>query len=110
MRQPIGSRSQQQKGFSSSESEPLKRKRGRPPGSKTKNHPVVDLKPAACISCGKTNLQHLGTMNILDYGGFNDGQEYNQIVWYRKQCDGCGQVQVVKVFRMIAARTSQENT
>ena len=79
---------------------PIKRGPGRPKGSKTKRYEIIDHNLPACVKCGRTNLRHLGTNKIFAYQGVHDGQPFNEIAWYRKQCDICGQVQIVKHYRM----------
>jgi ribosomal protein S27AE len=85
----------------SSENESLpssseKKKRGRPPGSKTQQLPVVDVERETCRACGKTNSEHLATIRTMEYTHDVGGQSYTHVRFQRRRCRDCGAVFITR--------------
>jgi hypothetical protein len=84
--------------FQASESDAPKR-RGRPPGSKSRSYELIVQNDLACPACGKTVTKIVETPYppiSLDYEHVGeDGFVYNRITWQNRVCE-CGQFVRVK--------------
>jgi transposase len=76
--------------------EAAKRKRGRPPGSKTKRVDVVDVDQPKCRSCGKTDSEHISTIRTMEHSHEFENQTYSHIRFQRRRCRECKTVFIVK--------------
>lgn len=77
-----------------------KPKRGRPKGSKTKDHPMVVITPKNCVKCGCTHMLTLRTIRTRKMTGEIDGRKYDSITWRRERCTNCGQIHNTKTHRL----------
>jgi hypothetical protein len=76
----------------SSSSEPAKRKRGRPKGSKTRLQTVdVLIKPDGCPACQSTNRTVIGDVKSREMSGRILGFGYSKVTWRYVKCDDCSQ-------------------
>lgn len=77
---------------------PVRRKRGRPKGSKTKPAPkeiVVEEKPR-CLKCSSTELEYIGRTKSAKIRGVHNGQSFDEVIWKMKKCKNCRQVVSIK--------------
>ena len=69
-----------------------KRRRGRPQGSKSSPHAVVDVTPPLCPHCGQTTQRQV--IRIIRQGQHDgqapNGQPRSHIIWRRVRCGECG--------------------
>jgi hypothetical protein len=77
----------------------MKKKTGRPKGSKTRTYDVVTHIPPKCRKCGSTELSAVpGAQPIVrDICGTIHGDSYDRVIWRRKQCV-CGQLVEVRTY------------
>jgi hypothetical protein len=72
--------------------EPIKRKRGRPKGSKSQPKVVVEVVSERCQRCGLSDFQVLRT-DRRNRSGYYEGKPFNEVVIRRIRCRSCHQVQ-----------------
>lgn len=82
---------------------PAPKKRGRPPGSKTREANIVREFPPACRVCHSTDLVIVpgSAPRVINQAGTlegNDAKRYTQIIVRRKRCGQCGQRLDVKSY------------
>ena len=66
-----------------------KKKPGRPKGSKTQQHPVVEIEKTKCPKCGSTDRDpYLHTTKRELCGQL--------VIWRKCRCSNCGQIRVDK--------------
>lgn len=77
-----------------SSSDPPKRKRGRPKGSKTKKLPQTEVVPPTCVRCNSTDSEIVRERRKPhEYLGKTvDGRPYDRVRWYVRSCRNCGQL------------------
>lgn len=76
-----------------------RKKAGRPKGARTTPAEIVTADDPGCIKCGSTSLRTVKKVAELDFAGTTPGgRRYTSVVRRRKQCDGCGQVQIVRSY------------
>lgn len=69
-----------------------RRKRGRPPGSKTQTLPQVETAATACPSCKSTERgPYFNTRGVNVAGVHPTLGIYSHVTWRRTQCLTCGQ-------------------
>jgi len=68
----------------------MKRKRGRPVGSKTRHRPAVVAILSACPACGSTDRTPYRRLRTVRASGAIEGQRFNQIVTRATCCAACG--------------------
>lgn len=82
-----------------------KKRPGRPKGSRSASTDLVTADDARCIKCASTKLRTVKKTRELDHAGVTPGGErYTGVVYRRKQCEDCGQMQVVKSFTFDPAK------
>lgn len=86
--------------FENSPSDPPKRKRGRPPGSKNRS-PVADIAmvPGGCPVCESTERRVIKILRVRLINGVRNGQAFNQVTWRRCECLKCSQIIVTREYR-----------
>ena len=80
------------------------KKKGRPPGSKTKQYDVTEKTLTACKRCRSTKRAAYGKRSVLDFVNTQvnptDDQEYNRLKRYPTHCLECGQHRIDLVREM----------
>jgi len=79
----------------------MSKKRGRPKGSRNKKYEHATEIPAACMSCGSTDLVVVGgNIPVIRKiaGTLSTGQQYDRVRWDRKRCKNCGQLIAVRSY------------
>lgn len=80
---------------------PIKRGRGRPPGSKNKPREEVELDAPRCRTCGSSDLAIEGTSRAIRQEGFHEGKPYNVVRNRRYKCRACTRVFWGKIHEFI---------
>lgn len=84
-----------------------KRKVGRPAGSQTKDLKTFDEIPVPCQACECTDMIALNSIS-KSIAGDKNGQRYDEVVWQRKSCKACGNVQNHKRFKFAGREVHNE--
>lgn len=84
--------------------EPVKRRRGRPPGSKTLDVEHVHIVPTSCPRCGCTEHVVINVVLQRSLTGQHKGFSYNRVTWRNVRCQ-CGQRFRTITYRMIEKRS-----
>lgn len=75
------------------------KKRGRPPGSKSKTVESVIVEPSKCTKCGSSRRSNYLNKRTLDLNGLRpDGTVYTSVTWRRTKCLDCGQMRDDKTY------------
>lgn len=77
-----------------------KPRRGRPPGSKTIEKPVVSAVETRCPVCNSTSRSRYSGARVVHGDGIApDGKPYSEVSLNHCQCNDCGQHRIDRVYR-----------
>jgi len=79
----------------------VKKKRGRPKGSKNRVYAEAVEIPASCQMCGSSDLVIIDSNRRLIReidGVLPNGHRFNRVRWDRKKCKNCGQLVAVRKY------------
>ncbi len=76
-----------------------RKRRGRPPGSKTRTLPIVTEEPARCPRCESTDRRVVRT-TTREFSGqqLPNGQNFDSVTWRHVVCKNCGLLHLQKAF------------
>jgi len=80
-----------------------KPRRGRPPGSKTIEKPVVSTVETRCPACQSTSRTSYSGARVVEGDGIApDGKPYSEVSLSHCQCLKCGQWRIDRIYRLTA--------